>query len=126
MGLFNWKKNVQEKHKIQKTNVSGEALDKLTSEGELPFGWMFYNKETVEKIEDELSVFRKQIYNAKTQIDKYAALKSYLMYIEDGKKHYNEIGECEGKYFEEYIINSQETITNKKRFREMKRTLNEK
>lgn len=119
MGLF----NLSGKAKKKKTNSMGERLNKLTPEGEIPFGWMAYNQKTVNQIESELTVFRKKIHDAKTDIEKYAALKSYVLYIEDGKLHYGKMGKCEGKYFEEYVCESQETITNKKRFKQIEAKL---
>lgn len=88
--------------KKKRTNVAGEDLNHLTSEGELPFGWMAYNKEIVKQMDDEWFTFRCAVDDASDPIKKYAAMKSYLLYLEDGKKHYTSMNECVGKYFEEY------------------------
>lgn len=108
MGLFDMFKK---KGSIEKNSV-GEPIDRLTPDGELPFGWMAYKKDVIDQIESELSVFRKGICEAEEPRQCVAAIKSYLQYLDDGKKHYYQIGECEGKYFEEYIINSEETNGN--------------
>lgn len=96
----------------KRKNSLGEPLDKLTKNGELPFGWAMYRKTVVNKIESELSVFRKAIHDAHSSAQKLEAIKSYFQYIEDGKQRYRKIGECEGKYFDEYIVNSEEAKEN--------------
>lgn len=114
LGLFGKKK---------RTNSVGEKLDRLTPEGELPFGWMVYNQEIIEKMEAELETFRKAINEADDPLKKYAALKSYLLYLEDGKKRYTEINECAGKYFAEYICDSAESEGNLKWLKELEKEL---
>ena len=120
--LFLWK-SLKEKPKSQKTNSVGEDLSHLTPEGELPFGWMAYNQEIIGQMEAELAIFRKAIHDADNLLTKHSALKSYFLYLDDGKKHYTEINECAGKYFEEYICNSEETKSNMRRFIEIERQL---
>jgi hypothetical protein len=89
-----------------RTNSVGEGLDRLTPEGELPFGWMAHNKKIIERMESELAPFRNAVDDATDPLKKYAAIKSYLLFLEDGKKHYYRISECAGKYFEEYICDT--------------------
>lgn len=96
-------------------NSLGEDLRHLTADGELPFGWIAYHTDVVNQIESELSVFRSNINGARDSRQLRTALQSYMLYLEDGKKHYCQIGECEGKYFEEYIIDSEETRGNRER-----------
>lgn len=104
-------------------NSLGEPLNKLTPDGELPFGWVSYRKDLIDKIESEISVFRRAIVVAQTSSQQLAAFKDYFQYLEDGKKHYSQIGECEGKYFIEYIVNSEETKGNKRKMAYVKRDL---
>lgn len=118
MGLFNRKKT-----KKATRSSFGEPLNRLTPEGKLPFGWMRYNKNVIDQIESELSVFRSGIHVAKDLRQRYSALQSYMQYLSDGKKHYYKIGECEGKYFEEYIIDSEETRGNRKELERVKEEL---
>lgn len=106
------------------TNSLGEDLTHLDADGELPWGWIAHNKEVVTWIERELDAFRTIINSARTPNEKHGALKSYLLYLENGKKRFSEMGECEGKYFQEYIIDSQESITNRERFERLERELN--
>lgn len=98
-------------------NTFGEPLSKLNEDGELPWGWVVYNKDLIQQIDNEVSHFRNEINDAKGVLQQYAALKSYLLYLKDGYKHYSNIGECEGKYFEEFIVKSQESIDNTNRFK---------
>ena len=114
LGLFGKKK---------RTNSVGEKLDRLTPEGELPFGWMVYNQDLIDQMETELETFRKAINEAHDPLEKYAALKSYLLYLEDGKKHYSAINECAGKYFAEYICDSAESEGNLKWFKKLEKEL---
>ena len=109
-----------------KTNALGESLDCLTEEGDLPFGWVAHNQSIVNQIESELSTFRNDIHNAKTPIEKYAALKSYLLYIEDGEKHYGKIGICAGKYFEEFVVGAYQTNKNIEMFATLQTQLKNK
>lgn len=112
--------------KKPKTNSVGEKLDRLTPEGELPFGWMAYNKDIITKMEDEQAVFLQAINDAASKSAYHAALKSYLLYLEDGKKHYSKINECAGKYFEEYICDCALSDSIRKWFEESERKLKEK
>ena len=125
MGLFK-KKTTIDKLQKSKVNCSGESLNKLDKNGNLPFGWVAHNKKYVNAIDKELNTFRKAIMNAKNDIEKYGALKSFVLYLEDGKKHYKRINVCVGKYFEEYIYNSEEAIQRRKAFKELEKKLKTK
>lgn len=111
------------KGKGKNKNSVGERLDRLTPEGELPFGWAAYNKEIVMQMDDKWLSFRLAMDNAKDPKEKYAATKSYLLFLEDGKKHYSEVNECAGKFFEEYICNDPHNETIMKRFKELEKKL---
>lgn len=114
------------KGKSKNTNSVGERLDRLTPEGELPFGWAAYNKELVKRMDDEWFVFRCAISDAKDPVGKYAAMKSFLLFLEDGKKHYSGINECAGKFFEEYFCTTDYAATIKKQFKELEKKLKQK
>lgn len=114
------------KGKGKNKNSVGEDLDRLTPKGELPFGWMAYNKELVQKMDDEWFSFRLAIDRTKDPAEQYAAIKSYLLFLEDGKKHYYEVNVCAGKYFEEYIYDSPYNVTLKKRFKDLEKQLKKK
>ena len=112
--------------KKKRTNVAGEDLNHLTPEGELPFGWMAYNKEIVKQMDDEWFSFRCAVDDAKDPVKKWAAMKSYLLYLEDGRKHYTQLNECAGKYFEEYYCDNPFTDKIRKQFPELEKELMQK
>lgn len=101
-------------------NSLGQPLDRLTSEGELPFGWMAHRKDIVNQIEAEVSSYRKAIHEAKGTKQEAPAIESYFRYLDEGKRRYYQIGECEGKYFEEYVIDSEETAGNARKLVRLK------
>ncbi len=101
MGLFDFmkKKSVPAKTPNTtkaETNSFGEPLDRLTSEGELPFGWIYRNKDFVDKINGEYSYFLKLWLDArnKSPREQYSALKSFVLYLEDAEKMCVPKGEC--------------------------------
>lgn len=122
MGLFK-KKSTKEKIASKRTNYAGESMDRLDQDGNLPFGWVLHNQKYVDMIENDLQPFRQAISDAKTDVEKYAALKSFLLFLHDGKVHYYEVNECVGKYFEEHICNSMEAKQRTKAFKELERKL---
>lgn len=111
------------KGKDKSRNSVGERLDRLTPEGELPFGWASYNQELVQKMDSEWLSFRLAMDRANDPVEKYAAIKSYLLFLEDGKKHYSEVNVCAGKFFEDYIYNAPHNATIKKQFKELEKKL---
>ena len=113
MGLF----------KKKRTNSVGENIDRLTPEGELPFGWMTYNKEIIKQMDDQWLVFRTAIDDAKDPVKKYAAMKSYIIFLADGRKHYTKINACAGKYFDEYYCDTPYSNNIFKQFRELEKKL---
>lgn len=127
MGLFDsFKKKQPEPKAAVRTNSCGEDLNRLTEDGELPFGWMRYNQEIISQMEADIAPFRKAIHDANTPLDKYAALKSYMQFLIDGKQHYEKIGECEGRYFYEYICDSYESKSNFEKLKRLEKELKKK
>lgn len=116
--MFGRKKTTAQKLAPTKTNFAGQRMDKLDKEGNLPFGWVVHNKKTVDAIEKELNPIRKAINNAETNAEKLEALKKYEAYLKQGVVKYRRKGACEGKYFEEYICDSEET---KQRLKDLKK-----
>lgn len=92
----------------RRVNYAGESMDHLDKDGNLPFGWVVHNQKYIDMIENDMQPFRQAIVDAKTDREKYSALKSFMLFLQDGKKHYYEISPCVGKYFEEYICKSME------------------
>lgn len=114
MGLFNFmkKKSIPTKNK---TNSFGDCLDRLTEAGELPFGWVYHNKNFVDKINHEYSVFLNIWLDSrnKSPMEQYSALKSFVLYLEDVEKLCISKGECfEFWYYE--ILTSKDYIPKRK------------
>ena len=82
-----------------------------------------YNKEIVKQMDDEWFSFRCAIDESADPIKKYGAMKSFLIYLEDGKKHYTDMNECVGKYFEEYFYETPYTETIRKKFAKLEKEL---
>ena len=64
----------------------------LDSDDGLPWGWLYQNKELVDTIFHEAMTFESEISHAKGDLQKYAALKSYVLYLEDGIDPYKKVG----------------------------------
>lgn len=107
MGLFNRKK---------RTNSFGEDLNRLTPEGELPWGWLYANKNFVDKIESEYHAFSDAWFATKNTdpLKRYAALKSLVIYMEDVKKLCDSKGECFAEWASISVANP-ELIEQRKR-----------
>lgn len=104
MGLFKKKKQPAP---VQPVNSFNEPLDKLV-DGDLPWGWVTYNKIFIDKIETEFNYFRESwvdARNSKDQKTEYAALKSFLLYMDDVQKLCDKKGECFSFWCSEYLIN---------------------
>lgn len=123
MGIFKKEKSSRDIIASKRTNFAGESMDKLDQKGELPFGWVVHNRKYVDMIEKDLEPFRQKIREAKTDIEKYAALKSFVLFLQDGMVHYAKMGECVGKYFEEYICKSDEAKQRTKSYKEIAKKL---
>lgn len=84
-------------------NTMGEPLDRLTAEGELPFGWLSYHRDFTDKIEKEYTYFLDNWIASrnKTPKEQYQALKSFVLYLEDVEKLCKSKGECFVYWFRE-------------------------
>ena len=107
MGLFNFsKKGAVKKETVKNVNSLGERLDRLTPEGELPFGWVSYNKDFIKQCESMLDNQLKNLYSAHSESEKITEYRKYF----DVVNHIGEIcknkGECHYKWFEYYVISS--------------------
>lgn len=94
MGLFRKKKRepIIKLH----TNSFGENMNRLTPEGDLPYGWYTANKEFTSKIESEYRHFLNAWLESrkKSDLEQYAALKSFVTYMNDVKELCHKKGEC--------------------------------
>lgn len=111
MGIFDFMKKKNDlSRKVQpntpKVNTSGECLDRLTEEGELPCGWHYHNREFTEKINNEYRYFLNNWCNSRNKSPKeqYSALKSFVLYIEDVERLCRSKGECFEFWCNEILI----------------------
>lgn len=83
-----------------------EVLEHLDENGELPFGWVYRNKDFVNKINAEYSRFLNVWLESRSKSPKeqYAALKSFVIYLEDVEKLCKSKGECFEFWFYEILI----------------------
>ena len=90
MGLF----GLTKKKKVY--TLPNEPLDRLTSDGELPFGWYTANKAFTSKLQTEYKSFLDAwlASRKKSDLEEYAALKSFVIYMNDVKKLCEKKGEC--------------------------------
>lgn len=85
-------------------NSFGDPLDKLI-DGDLPWGWFSHNRNFTEPIQKEYSYLLNTWIDARNKAPKelYAALKSFVLYMEDVKKICKEKGECFEFWFDEIL-----------------------
>jgi len=117
MGFFDFMKKNNEfpKQQSQKVDSVGDYLDKLTEKGELPQGWLYRNKEFVDKIKNEYTYFLNMWVDNRNKSPKeqYSTLKSFVLYLEDVEKICKARGECFEFWFYK-IIASKDYITKRK------------
>ena len=99
MGIFDFFKKKQPEIK--------DHLDRLTPEGDIPYGWAAANWEFINKTSDEYSHFFGIWYEARDKApkEKYAALKSYVTYMKDLKRICAAKGECFALYCSDLWVN---------------------
>lgn len=132
MGLFDIlkKKAAVSKPKPQETkagtNSFGERIDRLTPDGELPWGWVTRNKEFCDKINGEYSYFLNAWLQArsKTPKEQYSALKSFVVYLEDVEKLCKAKGECFDFWFHKILTGTGYVEKRKKELTELSAKLN--
>lgn len=88
-------------------NSFGEPIDKLV-DGDLPWGWMFHNKDFTDKIQAEFEHFRKEWADSRNgdPMKEYSSLKSLLLYIDDVQNLCDKKGECFSFWFSEILIDN--------------------
>ena len=89
-------------------DTSPTDFEHLTKEGDLPFGWIYRNKEFTDKIQSEYSYFLNLWLDSRSGSPKeqYAALKSFVLYLEDAEKICISKGECFEFWFYEIIASA--------------------
>lgn len=105
---------VQEYMESQNINSFNEPLDKLV-DGDLPWGWIYQNKDFIDKISNEYSYFLHIWVNSRNDSPKqlYAALKSFVLYIEDVEELCKSKGECFEFWFYKILCSKDYIATRK-------------
>ena len=109
MGLFDFIKKksqtILNPEVLDAQVVQDDNLEHLTKDGELPWGWIYKNKEFTDKINNEYSYFLNAWLNSKNKspMERYAPLKSFVLYLEDVQKLCVSKGECFELWFYECI-----------------------
>lgn len=111
MGLFNFKKKKDFKKEnglksLKPLATTDNNLNRLTKEGELPWGWILRNSEFTGKIGGEYSYFQQAWIKSRNKSPKelYSSLKSLIIYLEDAEKLCKAKGECYEFWFYEHLI----------------------
>lgn len=99
MGLFDFFKKKTQTQNVPKDNCRnsfGEDMRYLTADGDLPWGWYTANADFTGKIGAEYKYFFDAWYESrgKSPRETYAALKSFVLYMNDAKKLCHSMGEC--------------------------------
>ena len=109
MGLFDFMKKKATVKQPQTTKAatkpSRECLDKLTKDGELPWGWIYQHKDFTDKINGEYTHFLNTWLDSgnKSPKEQYQALKSFVLYLKDAEKLCKSKGECYEFWFYEIL-----------------------
>lgn len=113
MGFFDFfsKKSAKPAPVVKSVEVSTKPVqitpvqEKLTADGDLPFGWTYRNSEFVERIGSEYKYFLNMWLDSrdKSPYERYAALKSFVLYLEDAAKICKAAGECHDLWYREFL-----------------------
>lgn len=98
MGLF----DLLKRKEPQQNTVQVEHLDE---NGELPFGWVYRNINSIAPIQSEYSYFMNMWLESKKKspIEQRNALKSFVIYLEDAQKLCKSKGECFEFWYREIL-----------------------
>ena len=98
--------SIFKKNNIQ--NKNSKEINKLDKNGELPFGWIYENREFIKEIESKQSYFLHAWIESRDQSPKeeYASLKSYLIFLHEAQTLCMSKGECFEKWFNDIIADA--------------------
>lgn len=125
MGLFDFFKKTTPVTN-QQPQATTAATERLTPDGELPWGWVARNKYFCDKITSEFSYFLNAWIESqrKTPIEQYSALKSFVVYLEDVEKLCKSKGECFDFWFREILTSKDYMEKRRKELEELTAKLN--
>lgn len=125
MGLFRKKKRepIIKLH----TNSFSENMNRLTPEGDLPWGWITANKGFVEKTEAEYHRFFDDWYVSRDKgaLKEYAALKSLVLYMDDVQKLCKSKGECFVEWSSIMVASPEDLCRKKARLKHLEDNMDE-
>ena len=85
---------------VDETEIDDDVFptdfDHLTKDGDLPWGWIYRNRDFTGRIQNEYSYFLHMWINSKngSPKERYQALKSFVLYLDDAGKLCESKGEC--------------------------------
>ena len=93
---------------------------------ELPFGWTYQNRVFCEKIQNETNFFRDKWIASfkKGNAEKYAALKSFVLYLEDALRLCRAKGELFALWFDQIVADEAYLKKRKNELLELEKELN--
>ena len=130
MGLFK-KKVKQVKQEVKQVKEVKQQVKQVKKEqledGDLPWGWIARNREFIDKVQKEDSYFLHAWLDArkKSKKDEYAALKSFVIHLEDLEKLCKAKGECFDFWFHEILITPDYIQKRKAELKELEENLEE-
>lgn len=104
MGLFNFSKKASSNVPPLKSKMPNRSFDKLV-DGDIPPEWYFHNRDFTEELNSKNRYFLNLWINSRNKSPKeqYSGLKSFVLFLNDGKKICRSKGKCHLKYFNDYI-----------------------
>ena len=111
--MWFWGSNKQKKEAVP-------APERLEN-GELPWGWVTRNKAFCDRINSEYSHFLNEWLQSirKSPMERYSALKSFVLYLEDVEKLCKSKGECFEFWFREILTGKGYVDKRKKELEEL-------
>ena len=113
MGLFDFLKKKKRQqpaqrvvpHKHEPTNHTSVRMDRLTKDGELPSGWFYNNRAEIERINAIHQTLFLDVQNTWHERPRthLAALKSYVLFMDETKNACIKKGECFLFWYHEYF-----------------------
>lgn len=121
MGLFNLFTKKKSEGRAQ-TNCAGEKIDRLTPDGDIPNGWVAANCDFISKAQREYSYFLNNWCDSKDKSPKeqYAALKSFVVYMNDLKRIWDSKGDCFSLYRSQALFSDDELAKYEQRLQYIK------
>ena len=90
---------------VENIVITPTDFEHLTKDGDLPYGWIYRNRDFINRVETEYGYFLDMWIDAsnKSPRELYPALKSFVLYLEDIEKICKKKGECFTFWFYEIL-----------------------